>query len=335
MSTHRDATIYDVAARAGVSISTVSLSLNRPGRVGVTTRERVMAAVAELGFVPKAAAAIHARQGLARIGVVAPFTSYRSYAQRLNGVLDVLGREDVDVVVYDEESAASAVAPLQSALPLRRQLDGLIVMGLPLGAEATDRLHDQGLPTVLVDSRRDDFTCVVTDDEQGGAMVGRHLLARGHTRVAFVSEPQRSASYVSQGQRRVAGLRRAMADAGHPGSAVSWIHVTNDMAGGRDAAAAVLAKRSRPTAVFAHHDLLATGVLVELRARGLRAPEDLAVVGFDDGDIAEATGLTTVRQPFEESGRVAAHALLAGIRRAAAPIQHISLPLELIVRHST
>jgi DNA-binding LacI/PurR family transcriptional regulator len=325
----RDATIYDVAARAGVSISTVSLSLNRPSRVGPPTRQRVLAAIDALGYMPKAAAVIHARQSVARIGVVAPFTSYRSYGQRLNGVLASL--DDRETVVFDEESAASAANPLQSTLPLRRRLDGLIVMGLPLGDEASARVRRHGLPTVLIDSVRADFTSVSSDDELGGYLVGRHLIGRGHRRIAFVSESQRSRAYVSQGQQRMAGLKRAAAESEL--TAVSWVKVTNDIAGGRAAVSRVL--KAKATAVFAHHDLLAAGVLLELRDRGLRAPDDMAVVGFDDGDVAEATGLTTVRQPLEESGRVAADALLARIADDTTPVQHITLPLELIVREST
>ena len=331
----RDPTIYDVAARAGVSISTVSLALNRPGRVGAATRARVVQAIEELRYMPRTSAVLHARHGLARIGVVAPFTSYPSYGRRLNGVLEVLGHQDTDLTIYNEESAAASASPLQSALPLRGRFDGLIVMGLPLSEELADRLHDHGLPTVMVDSPRSDFTSITIDDELAGHTVGRHLLERGHTRIAFVAELQRSQEFVSQGQRRLAGLRRAVDGAGLPASAVRWITVDNDIDGGSDAAAQILERLRRPTAVFAHHDLLAAGVLREVRRRELQAPRDLAVVGFDDGDVAAALGLTTVRQPLEESGRVAARALAHHIENPTAPAQQITLPLELVVRESS
>jgi DNA-binding LacI/PurR family transcriptional regulator len=324
-----EVTIYDVAAHAGVSISTVSLALNRPERVGGPTRERVLQVVEQLGFVPKASAVARARRGAGRIGVLAPFTSYPSYHRRLNGVMEGLRGSGLDVVIYDHESAAESTAPLLSSLPLSRHLDGLLVMGLPLEHETAARLANSGLPAVLVDTDPLGFNAVTIDDEAAGTLVGRHLIDAEHRRVAFVHELQRSEAFVSQGQRRLAGLQRAFGDAGH-GDAVREVVVANDLGGGRAAVAELRA--SGCTAAFAHHDLLAAGLLVQLREDGVNVPGDVAVLGFDDGEVAECLQLSTVRQPFEESGRVAAGLLcdaLAGVTRTT---QHISLGVTLVVR---
>jgi LacI family transcriptional regulator len=328
-------TIYDVAAHAGVSISTVSQTINRPGRVNPRTRERVLKAIEDLEYIPKAQAVSHARRGVGRIGVLAPFTSYDSYRRRLMGILAESDGTSRDVVVYDHESAATSVSPLLRTLPVTGRLDGLIVMGLPLDDALADHLLGGGLPTVLVDSSRPEFNTVNVDDEEGGAIIARHLLERGHTSFAFVQEPQESDAFLSQGQRRNRGFSRVLTEAGVDPDAVHTVLTGNDLSVAREALHDVLALRPTPTAIFAHHDVLAAGLIVECRRLGVRVPEDLAVVGFDDGSVADAAALTTVRQPFEESGRIGVRLLAELIAGAAITVQHIVLGLELVVRDST
>lgn len=328
-------TIYEVATRAGVSISTVSQSLNRPERVNPKTRTRVLDAIEELGYVPKAAAVSHARKGVGRIGVLAPFTSYDSYRRRLMGVLAECEGTASDVVVFDHESAAATDSPLLRSLPATGRLDGLLLMGLPLEDSLAEHLLQREMPTVLIDSERPEFSCVNTGDEEGGASVARHLLERGHRSFAFVREPQQSQTYVSQAQHRYAGFARALEEAGVGGDGVRIVEVPNDIAGGRGALRQIADGPRRPTAVFAHDDALAAGVLLECRSSGIGVPDDVAVVGFDDSGIAEAVGLTTVRQPLEESGRVGARLLNDAIAEPSRPVQHVLLGLELVVRETT
>lgn len=328
-------TIYDVAARAGVSISTVSLVLNSPTRVRQGTRERVLVAADELGFVPKADAVTRARKGVGRIGVIAPFSSYPSFSLRLSGVFGGIRAEGLELVVFDQESAASATSPLLASLPITRRLDGLIIMGLPLEESVVARLRAQRLPTVLIDSPRPRFEAVVTDDEAGGELVARHLFERGHRRFAYVGEAQLSHAYVSPSERRLAGFRRAVAEQGGslPDEAVRLVR--HDVGEARAATRELLDLAEPPTAVFAHDDTLAGGVLAAARDRGLGVPDGLAVVGFDDSDLAQALDLTTVRQPFEESGRLAVRALLDQIQAGPTGRRTTVLDLELVVRATT
>jgi DNA-binding LacI/PurR family transcriptional regulator len=326
------ATIYDVADRAGVSISTVSHTLNRPHRVNAATRQRVLDAIDELGYVPKATAMAHARKTVGRIGVLAPFSSYESYTRRLKGILREAQGEATEIVVYDQESAASATSPLLSALPMTRRLDGLVIMGLPLDDHLADRLLAQGLPTVLVDSTRPELDSVVIDDHAAGHRVGTHFIESGRRSFAYVSEAQRSDAYLSQGQLRRNGLRRAATDAGIDPEQVRHVHASNDLAGGRAAVEKLLAGPRLPDAVFAHQDVLAAGVLLGCRQHGIRVPEDLAVVGFDDGELAEALDITTVRQPLEESGRLGFAHLREAINGRRGPARHVTLGVQLIRR---
>jgi DNA-binding LacI/PurR family transcriptional regulator len=326
-------TIYEVAERAGVSIATVSHALNRPHRVGAATRERVLEVADELGFTPKPAAVTLARKGVGRIGVVAPFTSHESYAPRLMGVLEACAARSVDVVVFDVPSAAGAMSPLLRALPVTGRLDGLLIMGVPLEDAMARRLARRKLATVLVDSFHPDLNWVNVDDEAGGYLIGSHLLARGHQGFTYVSEGQRSTEYTSPAQLRRRGLLRALREAGLGDDALAHrLAPGNDLAGGRAAAQALLARDPAPTAVIGHHDGLAAGLLRGFRAGGRRVPEDLAVVGYDGTDLSEALELTTVAQPFAETGRIAAGLLLGLLDGNGGASQHVSLKPALVVR---
>jgi DNA-binding LacI/PurR family transcriptional regulator len=329
------ATIYDVASRAGVSIATVSHTLNRPQRVNAATRQRVLEAIDELGYVPKATAMAHARKAVGRVGVLAPFSSYESYTRRLKGILLEARGDATEVVLYDQESAASATSPLLSALPVSRRLDGLVIMGLPLDDRLAEKLLGQGLPTVLVDSTRPELDSIVIDDHASGYLVGTHLIDRGRRSFAYVSEAQRSDAYLSQGQLRRNGLRRAVTDAGIDPDQVWHVRTPNDMAGGRAAVETMLAERRLPDAVFAHQDVLAAGVLLECKRQGVRVPDDLAVVGFDDGELAEALDVTTVRQPLEESGRLGFRHLREAMNGQHGLARHVTLGVDLVVRATT
>jgi LacI family transcriptional regulator len=325
-------TIYDVALAAGVSISTVSLALNTPTRVTEATRQKILAAADELGFVPKADAVTRARRGVGRIGIIAPFSSYPSFARRLNGVFGLLADRSLEVVVFDQESASTAASPLLATLPLTQRLDGMVIMALPLDDKAAERLKRQRLPTVLVDVVRDDFDCVSTDDRAGGVLAAEHLVGRGHTRLAYLGEDQRSHAYVSSSEQRLAGFRAAALT--HD-LEISELLITHGVDEAAQATHDLLNQADPPSAIFAYDDMLAVGVLRAARERGLRVPNDLAVIGFDDSDVAVALDLTTVRQPFEESGRAGVQLLLERMQHASGTCRHAELTLTLVPRGTT
>jgi LacI family transcriptional regulator len=328
-------TIYEVARQAGVSITTVSHVLNRPDRVGAATRQRVLDIVDELGFTPKPTAVTLARKGVGRIGVLAPFTSYASYAARLMGVLGACADRNIDVVIFDVPSVAAATSPLLRTLPVTGRLDGLVIMGVPLENAMARRLAKRKLATVLVDSFHHDLNWVNIDDEAGGYQIGTHLLGRGHRGFTYVSEGQRSTEWTSPAQLRLRGLVRALREAGLADDALRReIAPVSNMAGGREAAQAILRRDPVPTAVIAHHDELAAGLLAGFRA-GRRVPEDIAVVGYDGTDLAEALELTTVGQPFAETGRIATRLLLGLLDGTGGSSQHVNLTPTLIVRSTS
>ncbi|GAA0408737.1 LacI family transcriptional regulator [Acrocarpospora corrugata] len=327
-------TIYDVATEAGVSISTVSRALNSPARVGEQTRRRVLAAVDALGFTPKPDAVAKARRGVGRIGVIAPHTSYPSVARRLNGILHAIGSRPLEVVLFDQESAAESSSPLLASLPVTGRLDGLIVISLPLDDTVAERLTGLGLPTVLLDVRHALFDSIHTDDIAGGRLAAEYLLTRGHHRFSFLGEAQRSNRYLSPSQRRLAGYRTALAEAGYGLGDHNVRLVRHRARHALTAARELLSQKDRPTAVFAADDTLAAGILRAARDLDLTVPGDLSVVGFDDGELAEVMDLTTIRQPLEESGHAAMERLIQQLDQPTTP-RDVALGLQLIVRGTT
>jgi DNA-binding LacI/PurR family transcriptional regulator len=325
-------TIYDVARQAGVSISTVSNALNRPERVSAVTRDRVLKVADRLGFVPKPTAVQLARHGVGCIAILAPFTSYASYYSRLTGVLSELRDSGLETRVIDIESAAASTSPVLAASAIRGHLDGLIVMGEQIDPTVERRLLERGMPTVVVDARSELFSVVGTDDFAGGALAARHLVGYGHKRVGYLTERQES-DYESQARLRLDGFRQVLDDAGDVTLVVAASGPTADEA--RRSALELLLLPDRPTAVMAHYDDLAVGALLAARELGLRVPEDVSIMGYDDGPAASAIGLTTVQQPFVESGVHAARVLLARMSAADAPRTVTMLDCTLVARSST
>ncbi|RKS75555.1 LacI family transcriptional regulator [Motilibacter peucedani] len=328
----KQVTIYDVAHDAGVSISTVSNALNRPDRVSAATRERVLSAADRLGFVPKPAAVSQARRGAGCIGILAPFTAYASYYARLTGVLTALRDTGQETRVIDIPSAAAATSPALAASAIRGQLDGIVVMGERIEEAVERRLLERGMPTVLVDARSELFSVVVTDDFRGGATAAEHLLALGHRRIGYLTERQES-DYDSQARQRLDGFRDALDRHGGTTLHVAASGPTAEQA--RQAAHELLSADERPTAVMAHYDELAVGALHAARDLSLRVPEDVSVMGYDDGPAASAAGLTTVAQPFAESGAAAVRLLLSRMADPRAPRTVTVLDCSLVTRGTT
>lgn len=324
-------TIYDVAERAGLSIATVSRVLNSPDKVNEATRARVMEAIDALGFVPKAEARARALQSTGRIGVLTPFFTAPSFVQRLRGVAAALVETHHELVIYTVESQESLKNYL-STLPLTASLDGLIVMSLAFDPAEARRLVDHGLQTVLIEFPQKLFSSVEIDDVAGGEMAVEYLLDKGHRRIAFLGDTDLPEYAIHPVSLRLVGYRKAMAAAGlaAPEHYIRLAPYSPEQA--RQVARELLALSDPPTAIFAATDLQAIGVLKAARELGLRVPNDLALIGFDDLDAADYVDLTTVRQPLDDSGRVAVELLLERIADPSRPLKHVQLALSIVER---
>jgi DNA-binding LacI/PurR family transcriptional regulator len=326
-------TVYEVAENAGVSIATVSRVLNSPEKVNEATRARVLATIDRLGFVPKAEAAARARKDHGRIGVLAPFFTLPSFVERLRGVANALDDSPYELAIYNVDSSARRDGYLAS-LPVTRRLDGLIIMALPFDQAAALRLANHQLETVLIEFAQDPFSSIRIDDRAGGQMAAEYLLQKGHRRCAFVGDTDLPDYAIHTSDWRLDGYREALAAAGVVLSDEYVALAPHSRENARLSAHRLFDLPEPPTAIFAASDNQALGVLKAARERRLSVPKELAVIGFDDVDIADHVGLTTIRQPLEESGRVAVDLLLARLVDPSRPPQHISLPLTLVRRET-
>jgi DNA-binding LacI/PurR family transcriptional regulator len=326
-------TIYDVAALSGVSISTVSRVLNSPEKVSDEARQKVIIAIDTLGFVPKAEARARALQNSARIGVLTPFFTAPSFVQRLRGIGSALAETNHELIIYTVDSLPRLQGYLAN-LPIKGNLEGLIVMSLMVDLPSAQRLVQHGPHTVLIENRQNGLSSIEIDDYQGGKLAANYLVENGHSRCAFIGDINPPEYAIRPVTHRLAGFRQGLAEAGltltneYIRSAPYWQEQT------QQAVSELLNLPLPPTAIFAAADIQATVALKVARGLGLRVPGDLAVLGFDDLDLAEYVGLTTIRQPLDDSGRIAVELLLSKLSDPEQPSQHIQLPLMIIERET-
>lgn len=326
-------TIYDVAKRAGVSITTVSRMLNTPDKVNSGTREKVLIAIDALGFIPKAEARARAMQHTGRIGVISPFFTAPSFMQRLRGIAGTLSPKNFELVVYTVDSSDHLQGYL-SSLPLTGHLDGLIILSLPVDDSQVRRLVDHGVPAVLVEYPHPKLNCVEIDDVEGGYIATTYLLRKGHRRIAFLGDTDLPEYSIHPVSLRLKGFRRALKETRIklPDTFVRLAPYSQEQT--RQVAKELLSLPEPPTAIFAATDFQALGVLKAARQLNIKVPEQLAVIGFDDLDMAEYADLTTISQHLDESGRLAVEILLAQIESPSRPPRHVKLPLTLIERQT-
>ncbi|WP_425840102.1 LacI family DNA-binding transcriptional regulator [Streptomyces fractus] len=332
--------IKDVAREAGVSVGTVSNVINRPDAVADATRARVLAAIERLGYV-RSESARQLRAGRSRIiGLLVLDMGNPFFVDVARGAERASRDAGLGVMVCN-----SAQSPAEEAEYLSLFAEQRVRGVLLTPAEATGptveafRRHD--IPFVLVDRVAEGATeCSVSvDDVNGGALAVRHLIDAGHRSIAYVSGPRT----LNQVEDRRQGALRALKEAGLPASVLRELPTERlDVAAGRDAGARLLGLTERPTAVFCANDLLALGVLQSLYAAGVRVPDDMAIVGYDDIEFASAAAvpLTSVRQPAVHMGALAADLLLEEIEAAdepGRPHEHrrVVLQPELVVRGSS
>lgn len=325
-------TIYDVAKLSGVSISTISRVLNAPDKVNPETRQVVMSAIDRLGFVPKAEARARALKYTNRVGVITPFFTAPSFVQRLRGAASTLSRANYELVIYPVDSAEHLQGYI-SSIPIMGNLDGLIIMSLAIEDRDVRRLIENGMQTVLIEFSHEELNSIIINDEQGGRLVAEYLLKKGHQSFGFLGDIEPPDRYVIHPVKsRLQGFKTVLDDAGIglPKKNIKQAYYAHENS--RQAAEELLTRTNRPTAIFAASDIQAISVMKVARQLNLKVPDDLAIIGFDDIDMADYVDLTTIRQHLDESGRLSAEMVLARIVDSSRTLQHINLPLTLIER---
>lgn len=324
-------TLADIARAAGTSRSTASRALSGRGYVAADVRDRLLAAADRLGYVPDASARTLKQKTSRAVGVIVSDLDNHFYGGLAAGIEQMLREADFRMVlVGDNNESAEETAAVRTFIAMSSP--GVILT--PVGSEATSLLHQRGVPVVEVDRQIATVPCdaVVIDNVRGAREAVEHLLVLGHRRIALLVVDTDWTSDAG----RVAGYRDGLAAAGIAvdESLILRFPFHDDSAEQR---IADLLERSSPTAIFAANNLLAEQAWRVLRARGLRLPADISLVGFDDVQWTEmvSPGITIVAQPTIDLGRRAAALLL---RRMSEPLSATQLELlepQLIVRGST
>jgi DNA-binding LacI/PurR family transcriptional regulator len=329
-------TIADVASAAGVSKTAVSFAFNNPGKLGHATLERVLGVAHNLGYAPHPAARALSMRRSGTIGVLIPQRLSTVFAnpftsELIQGLGELCEEHDLTMLL---------VPPLDGSLEgaiRQASVDGFISLGLSPDDRALEMLDRIGIPAVLVDSEASpNHPSVNVDDEGGAEAAAQHVLDLGHREIAIIVLPPTRAQVglTPVASRRLAGYNRAIERAGAPQPFTVTAGVT--MSAGARAFDALPKGRRRPTAVLAMSDVAAIGMMAAARAAGLRIPEDLSVVGYDDLPIAAWTNpaLTTVRQPIVEKGRLAARLLIQRMKGKVVESPP-ALGTSLVIRGST
>lgn len=328
-------TMMDVAEKAGVARSTVSRALGPETRhlLSQETVQRVEAAAEELGYRPNALARGLRTQRSATIGMLVPDLTNPFFPPIVRGLEDTLGGEGYTLIVVNTDNDETREKAALEKL-LHQQVDGFVLATVHL---QPDGLPDaiRNVPSVLVNRRSDvdRLSSVVPHDEAAVREVVQHLAELGHRSLAHVAGPQA----LSTGRDRRTAFERACAEAGV--EAVVEVADGFTVRGGAEAAERLLARGTDATGVFAANDLLALGVLRVLRERGVRVPEEISLVGYNDMPLVEMLDppLTTVKVPQYQMGREAARLLLEELGEDAGSLRgrSVQLPSHLVVRGST
>lgn len=327
--------VKDVAERAGVSVGTVSNVMNHPEKVADAARARVLAAIEELGFIRNDAAR-QLRDGRSTsIGLVVLDVRNPFFTDIARGAEDRAAQAGLTVLLANSDENPAREAAYVDLFEQQR-VHGVLIS--PLG-DITPRLgmlRARGIPAVLVDRAAPDasFSSVSVDDVAGGRMAAEHLIAQGRRRIAFVGGPLQ----LRQASDRLDGARQAAAE--HPDVELRVIEIDAlSVIAGRAAGAAIVESADRPDAVFAANDLVAMGVLQALmmQGAGIRVPQDIALIGYDDIDFASAAvvPLSSIRQPSALIGQTAVEILLEEAADASIAPRQVEFVPELVVRAST
>ena len=330
-------TITDVAREAGVAIMTVSRVVNGGSYVSPVTEKRVRAAILRLGYLPNEAARMLKGQRAHMIGLVVPDLADSFFATCANSVQEVAGQHGyMTLIVTSERSVETESSEI--AMMAARRIAGLLIVPSRVGPDKRLReLQQADIPVVALDRTLAgvDAGEVIVENAGGAEEAVRHLIEHGHRRIACIGYDAR----VFTIHQRILGYRRAMRTAGLQPE--MWTNLTTAAA-----AEALLRRRigaaDRPTALFTLNNVTTIHALQAIRAMRLRMPRDLAMIGFDDLELAPLleTPLTAVRQPALELGRSAARLLFEMIQRShdvgsgSKPQRRIMLPTELILRAS-
>lgn len=326
----RKATIDDVAQQAGVSISTVSRVLNRRDRVHPGTRARVEAAIHNLRYRPSALARGLALKRCQTIGLLAPNITDPFFVEMVRGVEQAAASAGYGLLIARQHHPTEEQQYL--SMFTHSCVDGVVLVAIGVQRRYLNSLVEERLPFAMIQQDLGmDAPTFVSDNYSGARAMGEHLLEHGFRRVAFIA----GSDDTPDNADRLRGLIDALNVAGQ--TVAGELQVRGDYGhdSGYRAATQLLDLAQPPDAIFAANDQMAVGAIEAARDRGVHVPGRIAVVGFDDTDLARfiTPRLTTVRQQLRDMGRLATEAVIHALEKRVAPRRTV-LPTSLVVRES-
>jgi DNA-binding LacI/PurR family transcriptional regulator len=333
--------IEDVALKAGVSTATVSRALSGKPHVSDRARERVEAAASELGYVPSSTGYTLATGRHRNIGIVLPFVDSWFFSAVLDSAVNELAELNYDVALYNLNGGIEQRARTFDELLLRKRVDGLLTISVKLSNHELENLTKINKPIIGIGGPTPGARSIAIDEHAGGRLATEHLISLGHTRIGVIAGTVAADMYFKQPTLRREGYREALANAGLE-ILPSWnAEADFTVADGYLQAKQMLGDhRIAPTAIFCLSDEMAFGAIMAAKDLGLRVPEDISFIGFDNHDLAEFYGLTTVSQGVRNQGTTAAKLMIdlladPELSKHVNIEKHYDHPVELIVRSST
>jgi LacI family repressor for deo operon, udp, cdd, tsx, nupC, and nupG len=333
------ANIVDVAHRAGVSVATVSRALRDMPNVSKITRDRVLQAAKELQYAASPLASGLVTGRVRAVGVILPYAGRWFFAEAIRGIEEALREEGYDLVLHVLADTRRR-NEFFSLLPVRRRVDAVIVVALPLDVREIDLLHSLGLPLACVAEPMSGVHGDRIDNVAAGRLAVQHLVNLGHRRIASIGGDLHGPERFSVPGLRSQGFHSAMKEACLPVVQGAERDGGYTAHGGELAMSALLSLPGwRPTAVFCQSDEMAFGALRALRRSGLRCPDDVSVIGLDDHELAETFDVTTIAQPVASQAASAARWVVQALEKgmdAHQPTDDVVVhPARLVLRGST
>ncbi len=325
-------TIYDVAAKAGVSIATVSKVINNTGNMRDTTRQKVMKVMEELNYFPSVMASALTGKKTQTLGLLVPDISNPFFSEMARTIEDRAHERGLSVIMCstdeDEEKEKKYLELLR-----RKQVDGFIIASSFHEKKLLEDIKNTGIPLVMLtqDAGSLGVTSVSVDDFTGGFEATSHLLSLGHQNIVIIAEQRLSS------KMRIYGFREAYETHGYKYKEDMVIQTTASIENGKKSLEEILKKKERPSAIFACNDLIAIGVIQGAREHGINIPVDMSVVGFDNTILATTTvpSLTTVAQPINEMGKKVVDVIVSNINNEEPNAERILFKPKLMVRNTS
>ena len=327
--------IVEIAERAGVSPATVSRALRGLHHVNAKTRAKIVQAAVELDYPLRADLAPKGKDNRTNVvGVIAPYISRWYFAQAIAGVEQALREAGMDLLLFNLSQTDARQRVFQHKQFIGK-VDALIVISLPPTEAEFDSIMSLGIPISLIGTTHKGCASVSIDDAEGARIATNHLIELGHKQIGLIGGAPTIRYSFPVHELRKQGFLKALEEAGIEWDSRFEAPGDYDRRGAYLAMQQILSLKNQPTAFFCESDEMAYGAIHAARDHGLRVPEDISIVGFDNHEMSEFVELTTIEQPVSFMGQMAATSIMAKLSNPKSEMKSILIPTSLVVRKST